>query len=156
MYSLRLFESLISLSWTALVLVISILALLIYNSNNTIENPMFNGASVVVTTIDENIEKERDNPILNKGKALFKNNCATCHNKNMTDKLRGPALGGVIERWADYPKEDLYHWIRNSQKLIREKHPRAVKLIKEWKSPMNAFPNLNDKEIKAILIYIER
>jgi hypothetical protein len=59
MYSLRLFESLISLSWTALVLVISILALLIYNSNNTIENPMFNGASVVVTTIDENIEKER-------------------------------------------------------------------------------------------------
>ena len=39
------------------------------------------------------------------GNTLFKNNCASCHNKNMKDDLTGPALGGVEERWADYPQE---------------------------------------------------
>jgi hypothetical protein len=42
------------------------------------------------------------------GKTLFKNQCASCHNKNMKDKLTGPALGGVQERWAAYPKEDFF------------------------------------------------
>ena len=60
------------------------------------------------------------------GKTLFKNQCASCHNKNMKDKLTGPALGGVQERWAAYPKEDLYSWIRNSQAMINSGHPRAV------------------------------
>ena len=47
-------------------------------------------------------------PDIEAGKTLFKNNCASCHNKNMKDKLTGPALGGTQERWAAYPKEDLY------------------------------------------------
>ena len=58
------------------------------------------------------------------GKVLFKNNCASCHNKNMKDDLTGPALGGFQERWADYPKEDLYSWIRNSQAMISSGHQR--------------------------------
>ena len=32
------------------------------------------------------------------GEALFKANCASCHNRNMKDDLTGPALGGVEER----------------------------------------------------------
>ncbi len=90
------------------------------------------------------------------GKTLFKNLCAACHNRNMKDDLTGPALGGVEERWADYPREDLYKWIRNSQALIAQGHPRAVELWNVWKpTVMNNFPNLSDQDIENILAYIE-
>ena len=92
-----------------------------------------------------------------RGKALFKANCASCHNKNMSDPLTGPALGGVMDRWKDYPIEDLYRWIRNSALLIEEKHDRAVMLWNEWDQyTMNAFPNLTDEDIEDLLVYIEQ
>lgn len=91
-----------------------------------------------------------------RGKTLFKNNCATCHNKNMKDKMTGPALDGVSERWKDYPRSDLFRWIRHSQKMIKEGHPRAAQLWKEWKpTVMNDFRELTDGEISAILEYIK-
>ncbi|MDX1685338.1 MAG: c-type cytochrome [Saprospiraceae bacterium] len=93
---------------------------------------------------------------LNAGKTLFKNNCASCHNKNMRDDLTGPALGGYEERWADYSQEELYRWIRNSQAMINEGHPKAVELWDEWKpTVMTAFPNLTDQDIANILAYVE-
>lgn len=88
------------------------------------------------------------------GKQLFKNNCASCHNKDMKTPMTGPALGNTFENWSDYPKEDLYNWIRNSQKMISEGHPRATELWSEWKVEMAAFPNLSDKDIEAILKYV--
>ncbi|MEM1319672.1 MAG: cytochrome c [Bacteroidota bacterium] len=91
------------------------------------------------------------------GKKLFKNNCAQCHNRNMRDVLSGPALVGVEDRWSDYPREDLYSWIRNSQKMIYDQHPRALVLGKEWDfAVMNAFPDLSDEDIEALLAYINR
>lgn len=90
------------------------------------------------------------------GKTLFKNQCAACHNKNMKDKLTGPALGGVQERWAAYPKADLYSWIRNSQAMISNGHPKAVELWNEWKpTVMTNFTSLTDGEIDNILGYIQ-
>lgn len=90
------------------------------------------------------------------GATLFKSHCNACHNRNMVDDLTGPALRGVTERWAEYPKEDLYNWIRNSQKMVQEEHPRAVKIYKEWfPTYMNSF-NFTDEEIEALLIYIEQ
>lgn len=91
---------------------------------------------------------------INAGKNLFKANCATCHARDMKSKLTGPALGGVEERWADYPQEDLYSWIRNSQALIAEGHPRAVELWNEWNSVMTNF-NLTDEQIANILAYVD-
>ena len=89
------------------------------------------------------------------GKVLFKNACEACHNKNMKDNLTGPALGGVEERWAAYPIEDLYAWIRNSPALIASGHPRAVEVFNQWnKVQMQAFPNLTDQEIANILAYV--
>src|SRR5690606_29625138 len=59
-------------------------------------------------------------------------------------------------RWADYPESDLYEWIRNSQALVSEGHPRAVEVYNQYnKVVMNAFPNLTDDDIASLLLYIE-
>lgn len=93
---------------------------------------------------------------LDAGKAIFKAKCASCHNKNMKDDLTGPALGGVEARWADYPTEDLYAWIRNSQAMIATGHPRATEVWNAWKPViMNPFPELTDEEIVNLLAYID-
>ena len=107
------------------------------------------------TTKEKPSKKAVKNPKVLLGKKLFRNNCASCHNKNMKDKMTGPALGGVEERWSDFPKEDLYSFIRNNRALYAEGHPRAKLLIDEWKHMMNAFPNLKDDEIEAILTYVD-
>lgn len=89
------------------------------------------------------------------GKALFKANCKTCHNANMKSDMTGPALGGVQERWGDYPEADLYAWIRNSVALADAGHPKAVEMINWAPSAMNSFTNLKDEEIASILTYID-
>ncbi len=93
-------------------------------------------------------------PNLDEGKALFKGNCASCHNKNMKDDLTGPALGGVQERWEN--EETLYAWIRNSAAVIESGDPYANAIYNKWnKTAMNAFPNLTDDQIASLLGYID-
>ena len=92
-----------------------------------------------------------------RGKTLFKNNCASCHNKNMVIDMTGPALKGVRERWSEYPSMDLYLWVRNSDKLKSENHPRALKISAEWKNaPMTSMEHLSDDNISDILSFIEK
>lgn len=92
---------------------------------------------------------------LDNGKTLFKNNCASCHAKTMKTDMTGPALAGFMERWADYPMSDLYKWIRNSQGMIAEGHPRAVELWNDWKPVvMQANQGLTDVQIDDIFGYI--
>lgn len=99
-------------------------------------------------------QAQEGNP--DQGKTLFRNNCASCHNKNMVAPLTGPALGGVQERWADYPIEDLYAWVKNSQALIATGHPRAVEVYNaNNKSLMQAFPALTDEDVTDILAYVD-
>ncbi|MBL7797973.1 MAG: c-type cytochrome [Saprospiraceae bacterium] len=94
-------------------------------------------------------------PTIEEGKNLFIANCAACHNKNMKDNLTGPALAGVEERWAAYPRADLYKWIRASQAMVSEGHPRAVELWAKWKpTPMNNFTGLTDEQIESVILYI--
>jgi mono/diheme cytochrome c family protein len=87
------------------------------------------------------------------GKDLFKNYCAACHSKDMRSAATGPALGGSQTRWND--DAALYSWIRNSQALIQQGHPRATELWNQYKpTVMTAFPNLTDDEIGSLLAYI--
>lgn len=96
-------------------------------------------------------------PEFQKGKELFVANCASCHNKNMKDDLTGPALAGVETRWATFPRKDLYQFIRGSQAMIKNGHPRAAELWQKHKPTiMNDFPGLTDENIEAILLYVER
>ena len=93
-------------------------------------------------------------PTKEAGKELFTANCASCHAKNMKDKLTGPALGGSQARWGD--DKALYSWIRNSQALIASGHPRAVELWNQYKPVlMNSFTSLKDDDIASILLYVE-
>jgi mono/diheme cytochrome c family protein len=86
------------------------------------------------------------------GKALFSQNCASCHavNKNLT----GPALAGVEDRWPE--KKNLYAWIKNSAAFLKTGDPYANKLYNDYnKTAMNLFPSLTDQDIDAILAYIK-
>ena len=86
------------------------------------------------------------------GKALFTQNCASCHQVNK--KLVGPALAGVEDRWPD--KAKLHSWIKNNQAFLKTGDPYANNLYNEYnKSAMNIFTNLPDKDIDAILAYIK-
>ena len=68
----------------------------------------------------------------------------------------GPALAGTEERWADYPREDLYGWVRNSQAMIKAGQPRAVELWAEYApSVMTPWPNLTDEDIESILLHVD-
>jgi mono/diheme cytochrome c family protein len=87
------------------------------------------------------------------GKALFQQKCASCH--AIDKKLIAPALKGVEDRWPD--KEKLYAWVRNSASLIQngKGDPYAVKIWEENnKIQMTAFPELTDKDIDAILAFV--
>lgn len=95
-------------------------------------------------------------PNIDEGKSLFKAKCAQCHNKNMRDKLTGPPLGVAEDHWADFPREDLYAWIRNSQALISSGHPYANQLFSEWGGVvMNSNADLSDEQIESILAYVQ-
>lgn len=85
------------------------------------------------------------------GEKLFKTNCSACH--LITEKkLIGPGLAGVEERWED--KALLYRWIKNSQEVIAEGDPYAVKLFEEYNKSIMPAQNVNDEEIDAILAYV--
>jgi cytochrome c2 len=89
------------------------------------------------------------------GAKLFEQNaCGACHTKDMKTDLVGPALAGVRDRWDNV--EELYEWVRNSSKMVAEGHKYGTALFEKYnKVPMNPYPNLTNKDIESILLYIE-
>ncbi|MGI4874062.1 MAG: c-type cytochrome [Janthinobacterium lividum] len=85
------------------------------------------------------------------GDELFKNNCTQCHAVN--EKVVGPALAGITRRrsisW-------LIPWVHNSTKVIAAGDEYAVKLYNDnGKQQMTSFPQLSDKDIVAIMSWVE-
>jgi cytochrome c2 len=84
-----------------------------------------------------------------KGKALFKTNCASCH--KLYKKAVGPALHNVVNK---YDTEWLYSWIKNSAALIKSGDAQAIAIYEEYnQSNMNSFPQLTNEDIDNILEY---
>jgi mono/diheme cytochrome c family protein len=88
------------------------------------------------------------------GAAIFQQNCASCHaiNKDLT----GPRLAGFESRgpWAD--RKQLYAWIHNPAKFMQN-DPYTQGLKQQYGGAMmTAFPQLTDKEIDAIVTYINK
>lgn len=85
------------------------------------------------------------------GQALFKANCATCHNP--LKESTGPALQGADARVPS--KEWMYKWVHNSAGVIASGDPYAVAIYNKYnKTAMTAFPNLSNEEIDAIITYV--
>lgn len=154
MVNLKLLRSFIQLSWIALCIIIVLLT-----SPLWLHEPLEEAETIAFSATPNSNSlspKAEIYPNFMKGKELFKKNCATCHNKNLIDHLTGPALAGLADRWSEYPQADLYRWIRNSQAMIEEGHPRALSLWKDWGPiEMSNFPNLTDEEVNDLLIFIE-
>jgi len=86
----------------------------------------------------------------NKGKEIFKLNCASCH---AIDKvIVGPALAGIESRWPN--KKLLYLWIRNWAKAVATGDPYANKAKDFSPIAMSNF-NLSDEEIDSIFAFIK-
>lgn len=87
------------------------------------------------------------------GKTLFSQNCSSCH--SVKKDLVGPALAGTEDRWPD--KDKLKAWIRNSQAFLKTGDKYATDLFNKFnKIPMNAFSQLTDAEIDAMLDFIKK
>ncbi|HEY8894620.1 MAG TPA: c-type cytochrome, partial [Niastella sp.] len=86
------------------------------------------------------------------GKAIFQNNCASCH--SVTKDLTGPALGGVTSRgpWTDRKK--LYDWVHNPAKFMAT-DPYTQGLKAKFNAMMTPF-DLSEKEIDAVIGYVEK
>jgi cytochrome c2 len=85
------------------------------------------------------------------GKALFKANCASCHNASQVKSI-GPGLSGVLDR---IPTGDWkYHFIRNADSVIKSGDAYANAKFEEYnKSIQTPFPNLTNAQIDSILDY---
>ena len=95
------------------------------------------------------------------GKALFKSNCASCHNP--TADGTGPALKGVTARWdaaGDFKGKTgnqwLHVWITNWHDAVDGGYKYAVDMRHSRPAEMNVFKGtLKDADIDNILLYVE-
>ena len=86
------------------------------------------------------------------GKAIFQNNCASCH--SVIKDLTGPALSGVSQRLPD--RKLVHRWVRNPACVLKSGNVYFNTLKKRFDNvQMTAFPDLSDAEIDAILDYVE-
>ncbi|MEI6947485.1 c-type cytochrome [Paraflavisolibacter sp. H34] len=85
------------------------------------------------------------------GKQIFQANCQSCH--AIDKKLTGPALRGVEERgpWGD--RKNLYKWVHNPGSFIPTT-PYTKALQAEYGQIMPGFPQLSEKDIDAVVEYI--
>jgi len=88
------------------------------------------------------------------GKAIFQNNCASCH--SVFKDLTGPALGGVTSRgpWTDRKK--IYEWVHNPPKFMSTDPYTSGLKQKFGGVVMTSFDGLSTKEIDAVIDYVEK
>lgn len=95
--------------------------------------------------------QERKNKI--DGKALFMQNCASCH--SVGNQVTGPALFNVMERWK-YDTASVNAFIRNSGQVIASGHCYAVHLFNAYnKQVMPGFPSFTNEDMEGIYEYID-
>lgn len=109
-------------------------------------------ASEAEATQESAVEESSVGGDITAGEALFKSNCAACH--QLDKKSVGPALRGV---GGMFDRDWLYKWIRNSQALVKAGDPTAVKLFEDYnRMIMTPFPGLSDTDIDNILAYTDQ
>jgi predicted CXXCH cytochrome family protein len=90
-------------------------------------------------------------PLVKKGKKLFKTNCAACH--KLDKKLVGPPLKGITEKREH---KWLKAWIKDNNALRKSGDALAKQVFEENnKLPMTAFPQLSDEDLEALIAYMK-
>jgi cytochrome c553 len=88
------------------------------------------------------------------GKALFKQNCAACHNP-LKDGT-GPALKGKKEKW-EKAGDDIFKWVTSSQSQIDAGIPSALSATEYDGALASSMPgqSVSKEDLASILTYIE-
>ncbi|MDA9773563.1 cytochrome c [Saprospiraceae bacterium] len=86
------------------------------------------------------------------GKTLFRNYCASCHDKSMKKNMTGPALAPVIRQWDS---SSLKSYLADPEKF-RQTKPDGLHTGLTGEIAHTAFPNLSMQEVDDLLAYIER
>jgi len=92
------------------------------------------------------------------GEYLFRNRCSACHtvgggDVRNDDERIGPDLYNVTQQ---RDREWLERWIAEPDAMLEEKNPLAVALYEQWERVPMPNMRLADKDVTAILGYIER
>jgi cytochrome c2 len=107
---------------------------------------------------DETILKQQAEQLYGKeasydrGKQLFKQQCAVCHTTTDT-KLTGPGLQGIRKRVPS--GEWLRHFLSNPDSMYKTQDSHIVELKKEHPyNSMASFSHLSPQEIKDLIAFI--
>ncbi|WP_026950861.1 PQQ-dependent sugar dehydrogenase [Algoriphagus mannitolivorans] len=84
-----------------------------------------------------------------KGKAIFEQECSTCHNFNAN--AIGPNLSGLTRQVESSWIRD---FIKNPQAKLEAQDARALELLAKYKSVMPSFAHLGDEKIGSLLSYL--
>lgn len=85
------------------------------------------------------------------GEALFREKCAACHTIGR-GKLVGPDLQGVTTRRE---RAWLARWIQAPDRMMAERDPAAMQLLKEFNYVPMPNLGLKDQQVKALIAYLE-
>lgn len=97
------------------------------------------------------------------GKATFRSKCGSCHDVSLQQKMTGPALAGVVDRWnaagafkGKSGEEWLKTWIYNWNDAVSSGYPYAVKMKDYDASAMSVFAGqISEEEYANMLAYIK-
>jgi len=103
--------------------------------------PVEPAANAVAQEVDPGVER---------GKQLFKTNCAACH--KMEGKLIGPELYKIGDKFED---EWLKLWIKDNNALVAT-GDKLAKTASEYSAiAMTPFPQLSDQDLDDLLLYFD-
>lgn len=94
-------------------------------------------------------EKQEVDPGVERGKQIFKTNCAACH--KLEGKLIGPPLLHIENK---YDAAWLKLWIKDNAALIASGDPLAKTASEYSPIAMTPFPQLSDEDIEDVLKYL--
>jgi len=151
-------KDILNITYLLVLIVITALIYFVINvSKSNIELRMENGTNEIVGWCGTTSPYDNNSSAQN-GKKLFKNNCATCHNKNMKSDATGPALGDTFMAWE---RDTLSYtsYLNYSYDGIEKRHlKRIVDLKKSFGYPSTFSSHdfkLSLEEVKDIISYIE-
>ena len=91
---------------------------------------------------------------MSRGETLFRTRCASCHSVDgQQDKTAlGPDLAGVTKRrnlqW-------LINWLKAPDKMIADKDPIAIALLKQYNNLLMPNLHLNQQEVMDLIDYLD-